>query len=136
MGLFNSKKPATPPTPPAWTPPPGLPRLRLDALVEVAGVDHYFSAIIDTIRDVTGREVGKAEYQVLDALLVAEPDNPHDPRAIAVTVAGRKLGHVPRALTRSFHEAMDAEGTDQAVCRVVVGLGNEGVTAMLGGDEE
>jgi len=136
MGLFSSKKPTTPPTPPAWEPPPGLPRLRLDAQVEVAGVEHYVSAIIDTVRDVTGREIGKAEYQVLDAVLVAEPDNPHDPRAVAVTVAGRKLGHVPRAYTRPFHEAMDAEGTDQAVCRVVVAFGPDGVLVMLGGDED
>ena len=37
------------------------------------------------------------ELRVGDALALArEPDNPHDPNAIAVTWRGRKLGYVPR----------------------------------------
>jgi len=37
------------------------------------------------------------ELRVGDALgLEREPDNPHDPNAIAVTWRGRKLGYVPR----------------------------------------
>ena len=38
------------------------------------------------------------ELRVGDALeLAREPDNPHDPNAIAVTWRGRKLGYVPGA---------------------------------------
>lgn len=37
--------------------------------------------------------------------LVREPDNPHDPRAVAVhDLAGNSLGFIPRAFTRVFHE--------------------------------
>jgi hypothetical protein len=36
------------------------------------------------------------------ATLVPEPDNPYDPNAVAVYIAGRKVGHLPRPAAQAF----------------------------------
>lgn len=43
-------------------------------------------------------------------VLVREPDNPHDPRAVRVEWRGRKLGYLPRAENRAVAEEMDRGG--------------------------
>ena len=51
------------------------------------------------------------EMKAGDALvLVREPDNPHDPRAVRVEWRGRKLGYLPRAENRAVAEEMDRGG--------------------------
>lgn len=48
------------------------------------------------------------ELRVGDALvLVREPDNPHDPRAVRVEWRGRQLGYLPRAENEAVAAAMD-----------------------------
>ncbi len=55
------------------------------------------------------------EMQVGDALvLVREPDNPHDPRAIRVDWRGEKLGYLPRAENRAVAEELDRGGRVEA----------------------
>ena len=40
--------------------------------------------------------------------LVREPDNPHDPNAIRVELAGLYLGYVPRYIAKDLAPQMDA----------------------------
>ncbi len=40
--------------------------------------------------------------------LVREPDNPHDPNAIRVELAGLYLGYVPRYIAKDLAPEMDA----------------------------
>ena len=40
--------------------------------------------------------------------LVREPDNPHDPNAIRVEVAGKYLGHIPKDKAKDLAPQMDA----------------------------
>ncbi len=40
--------------------------------------------------------------------LVREPDNPHDPNAIRVELAGLYLGYVPRHIAKNLAPQMDA----------------------------
>ena len=40
--------------------------------------------------------------------LVREPDNPHDPNAIRVELAGLYLGYVPRHIAKDLAPQMDA----------------------------
>ena len=40
--------------------------------------------------------------------LVREPDNPHDPNAIRVELAGLYLGYVPRHIAKDLAPKMDA----------------------------
>jgi hypothetical protein len=44
--------------------------------------------------------------------LVREPNNPYDPRAVAVhTLAGASLGYVPRGMTAPFNDGPPLEAT-------------------------
>jgi hypothetical protein len=55
------------------------------------------------------------ELRVGDALrLEREPDNPHDPNAIAVTWRGRKLGYVPRRDNATLAWGLDRGAALQA----------------------
>ena len=40
--------------------------------------------------------------------LVREPENPHDPNAIRVEVAGKYLGHIPKDKAKELSPQMDA----------------------------
>lgn len=55
------------------------------------------------------------EMKVGDRLvLVREPENPHDARAVRVEWRGRKLGYLPRAENRAVAEEMDRGGRVEA----------------------
>ena len=58
----------------------------------VAGESHHrveIESIVGTNRAGVGA--------LVDADLIAEPDNPYDPNAVAVLISGRKCGHLGRA---------------------------------------
>jgi len=42
------------------------------------------------------------------AALVREPDNPHDPNAVAIHVGGEMLGHYNKGMARSLAKRLDA----------------------------
>lgn len=67
-----------------------------------------------------GRELWD-EMKVGDRLvLVREPDNPHDARAVRVEWRGRKLGYLPRTENRAVAEEMDRGGRVEArIARLV-----------------
>jgi hypothetical protein len=69
-----------------------------DELVRVVGTSHYQDALLD----LSGRQ-GDEEIRVQKvALLVPEPDNPHDPDAIAVQIDGRLVGYLSRDENRRW----------------------------------
>jgi HIRAN domain len=66
--------------------------------VGVVGESHYQDAL-------TAIVCGKRPESVpipTQATLVLEPDNPYDPNAVAVYIAGRKVGHLPRPAAQAF----------------------------------
>lgn len=61
-----------------------------------------------------------AEYPYpLEATLVREPENPHDPNAVAVMLSGRMVGHVPATLARRMAPHIDV-GTRYTVTATVL----------------
>jgi hypothetical protein len=61
-------------------------------LVRVVGTSHYQDALLE----VSGR-TGDEEIRVEKiALFVPEPDNPHDPNAIAMLIDGHLVGYLSR----------------------------------------
>lgn len=65
-------------------------------------------------------------------VLVREPHNPHDPRAVAVhDAAGNSLGYVPRQLTDAFHEDPPLEAVVNDVGRIDTHDGREVAWANL-----
>lgn len=82
------------------------------------------------------RELGR---QVFDALLVPEPDNPYDPKAVAVYSPAGKIGHVPRgSLWFEVLSALAEAGHSRATCRAWLIGGEDGkfLGAVLGADPD
>jgi hypothetical protein len=63
-----------------------------DDLVRVVGTSHYQDALLE----LSGRQ-GDEEIRVEKiAVFVPEPDNPHDPNAVAVKIEDRLVGYLSR----------------------------------------
>ncbi|GAA4674597.1 hypothetical protein GCM10023197_32740 [Gordonia humi] len=73
--------------------------------VEVVGESYYRQAFADLfIR--AGKPLGGVTWY--QAVLVAEPDNPHDENAVAVSVDGHKVGHIPADLAPTIQRDVRA----------------------------
>jgi collagen type III alpha len=60
---------------------------------QVAGESHHSQAI----RNLFGRQYGPGGAEIeVKAQLIPEPDNPHDPNAVAVRCGGATVGYLPR----------------------------------------
>lgn len=79
-------------------PPPARPPR---AARTVRGESHYQ----DALSDLCGGKIEGGHKFACEADLVPEPDNPHDPNAVAVFIQGRKVGYLPRQSARRFGKA-------------------------------
>ncbi len=66
--------------------------------VGVVGESHYQ----DALTAIVGGKRPESVRIPTQATLVPEPDNPYDPNAVAVYIAGRKVGHLPRPAAEAF----------------------------------
>jgi hypothetical protein len=91
--------------------------------LEVVGESHYQDALWGLCGEVRGARVRKA----IIATLVPEPDNPYDSNAIAVQIAGQKVGHLPAQTAAQYYSGlvtlMDRFGGYISLSGVVVGGG-------------
>jgi hypothetical protein len=84
--------------------------------VEVAGESRY-QAALDEI--VGGKSEDGAAHECI-ALLRRQPDNPHDPNAIAVTIDGHLVGFVERATAARLAPMLDARKITQASVNALI----------------
>ena len=93
-----------------------------DELVRVVGTSHYQDALLE----LSGRR-GDEELR-LDkvAVLVPEPDNPHDPSAIAVHIDGRLVGYLSREENRRW---LDVVKGREVGCEAMI-AGRGGTTGI------
>jgi len=96
-------------------PPEALKLAASGGSLEVVGESHYRNAI----EAVTGGPRTEGIRTIMWATLVAEHDNPYDPRAVGVFVDGRKVGHLRRDDAAAFWPliARIEEATRVACCR-------------------
>ena len=66
--------------------------------VGVVGESHYQ----DALTAIVGGKGPRQRPHPDPSTLVPEPDNPYGPNAIAVYIAGRKVGHLPRPAAHAF----------------------------------
>src|SRR4051794_685699 len=81
--------------------PPSLPVvvvLEGDELVRVVGTSHYQDALLA----LSGRKHDEEIRLDKVATFVPEPDNPHDPNAIAVQIDGHLVGYLSRDENRRW----------------------------------
>lgn len=77
-----------------------------DVLIEVAGFRHHANLDSKVIRP------GES------ARFLGEPDNPHDPNAVAILVRDQKIGYVPRQQTLAVRQLATAGAIEACVERV------------------
>lgn len=102
-----------------------------DDLVRVAGVSHYQPALLE----VTGAQAGDEVRFACEAALVPEPDNPHDPNAVAVQIEGRPVGYLERdeaVRWQPIAQAVAGHGSTAMAEAMVAGRGAESNTPNLG----
>lgn len=97
-----------------------------DGYCGVVGESHYQDALRRTATICTPGEEGRPSFQ---AILVAEPNNPYDPNAIAVYSTYGKLGYLSRhdadEYTEVFAEIARA-GSDGGGCTGLLNGGQPG----------
>jgi hypothetical protein len=73
-----------------------------DELVRVVGTSHYQPALLA----LSGRRADEEVRVEKVALLVAEPDNPHDPDAVAVFIDDHLTGYLARTENRRWRDVV------------------------------
>ena len=73
-----------------------------DDLVRVVGTSHYRDALLA----LTGREGDEEVRMDKIAVFRPEPDNPHDPDAIAVEIDGRLVGYLSREENKRWNDVV------------------------------
>jgi HIRAN domain len=66
--------------------------------VGVVGESHYQ----DVLTAIVGGKRPESVRLPTQATIVPKPDNPYDPNAVAVYIAGQKVGHLPRPAAQAF----------------------------------
>ncbi len=107
-----------------------------DGYCAVVGESHYQDALRRTATICTPGEEGRPSFQ---AILVAEPENPYDPNAIAVYSTYGKLGHLSRQDAAEYAEVfadIARAGSDGGGCTGLLNGGQPdkpsyGVTLLL-----
>jgi hypothetical protein len=115
MGLFGSKKESIPALPQVW---PEAPNSRLSRL-DCVGESHHVQAILDVLGG------SPALYGV--AVLLPEPQNAHDPSAIAVYVNARRVGYLSK---------QSAASSRRAIMSVISKHGHTAVEVMILGGRQ
>jgi len=89
---------------------------------EVVGESNYQRAL-ESLAGEHGTESAEAHHT---ATLILEDSNPHDPKAVAVQVAGRTVGYLAREDARSYRRRLGQKrlsGVDATCDAIVVGGG-------------
>lgn len=73
---------------------------------DVVGESRYQDALIAAV----GAQPTAWHEVMVTAHLVCERDNPHDPKAVAVYVDGKRVGYLPRDHARTFHKRLARRG--------------------------
>jgi hypothetical protein len=104
---------------------------RQDALREVAArttdASAFSNELVDYAADVASKEPHRRWFM---AVLVREPDNEHDPLAVAVHAAGgRRLGYLTRENARAYGQvfkSLEKRGYEAAACPAMLNGGDGG----------
>jgi hypothetical protein len=133
--LFDPGASGEPSAPPSEGPQGYV--LQSEGRSDVVGESYYQEALQATRAMLRyDRELGR---QVFDALLVPEPENPYDPKAVAVYSPAGKIGHVPRgSLWFEVLSSLADAGHSKAACRAWLIGGEDGkyLGAVLGADPD
>jgi hypothetical protein len=93
-----------------------------DVLIRVVGTSHYQDALLE----LSGRAADEEIRVEKIAIFVPEPDNPHDPNAIAVRIEARLVGYLSRDENRRW---LDVVKGNEVGCEAMI-AGKAGTTGL------
>ena len=97
-----------------------------DELIRVVGTSHYQEALLE----LSGRQDDEEIRLPKVGLFVAEPDNPHDPNAVAIHIDGRLVGYLSRDENKRWRDVI--EGNDIGAEAMIAGKqGTHGLGVFL-----
>jgi len=102
-----------------------------DGGVRVVGVSHYQPALLAA----AGAQPGEQVRHETRATLAPEPDNPHDPGAVAVQIGGETVGYLARDEHPRWRDILETLAQHDALAvvdAVIAGGGAEAGTSNLG----
>jgi hypothetical protein len=85
-----------------------------DFETDVVGESYYQ----DALAEIAGPKTKSGVDLEVKARLVPEPDNPHDAKAVAVYIQGRKVGHLPRDMAAEWVETLTRRGDPRRIVEV------------------
>ncbi len=88
--------------------------------IDVVGESHYQEAL----ESVCGGRTEDSQRLKVEAFLVPEDENPHDPKAVCVYIQEQTVGHLERETARSFREQMAKIGASRRAVKcdaIIVG---------------
>jgi hypothetical protein len=93
-----------------------------DDLIRVVGTSHYQDALLR----LTGRQADEQVRVDKIAVFAPEPDNPHDPNAIAIHIDGELVGYLSRDENKRWGDVVAGGGV---ACQAMI-AGREGTTGL------
>lgn len=85
--------------------------------IEIAGPGAFAVEVVGVSRRQDVLERVAAEGAIVEALLVLDDDNPHDPAAVAVRIDGELVGYLSREKARLYRADLAAAGAGRATVR-------------------
>src|SRR5882724_3790422 len=81
----------------------------------------------DELWSLCGGSPGDRIWHDIVAVLIPEPENPHDANAISILIGGKRVGYLPRQIAAMYVsglcQLMSRSGSDVALQGVIVGGG-------------
>jgi hypothetical protein len=98
-----------------------------DDLVRVVGTSHYQ----DALAELSGRQADEEIRVEKIAVFVPEPDNPHDPNAVAVHIDGRLVGYLSRDENKRWGDVVSGQHRVAAEAMIAGKRGTTGLGVFL-----
>lgn len=102
-------------------------------ILRITGPGHFRGAIVgeshyqQALEAAAGSRSQRRRVQV-EAALVPEDDNPHDPQAIRIEIGGRRVGYLSRDDARAWRRYLAGQGQAgaRALCQAEISGGGQG----------
>ena len=93
---------------------------REENAMKLAFENPYFKLDYNSLvkKGYSGAKIFRYSFKLEPVTLVQEPENPHDPNAIMVVVAGQHIGYIKAGSCAHVNKLINEDRIDQVLCRI------------------
>lgn len=124
MGLFSSLFGAS------SSPRIGEVRGNGDYEYDIVGESQYKDHLAEIIRSASAADRKRGEIETT-AIVIAEPDNKFDPKAIKVIIDNGTVGYIPKSDTAELHKIFKDSGVGGLKCPARIGWDSENIASGI-----